>query len=86
MWNGEVGNFVTYTVTEFLFLHFVPTGHAYLPVLFQTSNFYFHLFPLVFAHCQKYIKKKVAIVVVAVVEAAVGSVELQGHRDLLSAV
>ena len=32
---GEVENFVTCTVTEFLFLQFLLTCHHYLPVLFH---------------------------------------------------
>ena len=64
---GEVGNFVTCTVTEFLFLQFLLTCHPNLPVLFQGNIFYFHLFPLVFAHCQIYIFFNVALVVVVVV-------------------
>ncbi len=55
MWEcgiGEVGNFVTHTVTEFLFLHFLLAHHSYLQVLFKKIFFYFHLLPLVFAHCQ----------------------------------
>ena len=82
MWNGEVGNFVTCTVTEFLLLHFLLTCHPYFPLLFQRNIFYFHLFPLVL-YTARYIFLNVVLVLVivvavAVVEAAVGSVvELQ---------
>ena len=34
-------NFVTCTVTEFLFLHFLLTCHSYLPVLFPRNIFTF---------------------------------------------
>ena len=71
-----------------LFLHFLLTCHLYLPVLFQRIIFYFHLFPLVFVHCLIHILNffKVALVIVvavAVVDTAVGSVELhRGHCQM----
>ena len=52
--------------------------------------FYFHLFPLVFIHCLIFFFNAalvvVVVVAVAVVDAIVGSVELQKERDSLSAV
>ena len=50
----------------------------------SNKYFYFHLFPLVFVHCQIYIFFNVALVVVIVVQAAVGSVELQRERERLT--
>ena len=48
--------------------------------------FFFHLFPLVFVYCQIYFLSAALVVAVALVEAAVGSVELHRERDSLSAV
>ena len=39
----EVGNFVTHTFTEFLFLHFLLTHHLYLLFLFQRNIFFIFL-------------------------------------------
>ena len=51
MWNRRSREFITHTVTEFLFLHFLLTHHPSLVVLFERNIFYFHLFPLSFVHC-----------------------------------
>ena len=59
-----------------------------LTVLFQRNIFYFHLVPLVFLHCQIYIFNValVVVVAVAVLEAAVGNVELQRETFTVSSV
>ena len=49
--------------------------------------FYFHLFPLVLYTVRFFLNVALVVVLaVAIVEAAVGSVELQRGRDSLSAV
>ena len=48
--NSEVENFVTYTVTEFLFLYFLLTHNPYLSVLFQRNIFYFQLYVYIYIY------------------------------------
>ena len=51
MWNREVGNFVTRTHRILVSALFADKS-SLLTVFIFKNIFYFHLFPLVFAHCQ----------------------------------
>ena len=72
---------------RFLFLHFLLTCHPYLPVLFQRNIFTFTYFLLGFVHCLIFflnVALVVAVVAVAVIDTAVGSVKLQRERKRLT--